>query len=167
MTATILASILVAAPALSAAVPVATQDLAIIRYEKTACFGFCPVFVVTLRSDGEGVFEGQHYTAVQGARRFHITPERFRAFAAALAPLRPRAGKLLYDEANRCHGAGAAPSDGSSTGVAWRTREGRETVLYFYDGCGVPEVRRRLDAARALLPIEAFVGRPCLRNCRR
>jgi hypothetical protein len=166
MTATILASILVA-PALSAAAPPVAPDVASIRYEKTACFGFCPVFVVTLHSDGEGVFEGRQYTAVRGARRFHVTPERFRAFAAELAPLRPRAGKVLYDEANRCHGAGSAPTDGSSTGVAWRTREGRETALYYYDGCGVPSVSERLDAARALLPVKAFVGRPCLRNCRR
>jgi hypothetical protein len=166
MLATILASILVA-PALSAAAPPVASDVAIIRYEKTACFGFCPVFVVTLRSDGEGVFEGRQYTAVRGTRSFHVTPERFRAFAAALAPLRPRAGKLLYGEENRCHGAGPAPTDASSTGVAWRTREGRETSLYFYDGCGVPAVSQRLDAARALLPVKAFVGRPCIRNCRR
>ncbi|MBX3563660.1 MAG: hypothetical protein KF730_03690 [Sphingomonas sp.] len=30
-----------------------------IRYETSACFGACPIYVVTLRPDGTGTFEGK------------------------------------------------------------------------------------------------------------
>jgi Domain of unknown function (DUF6438) len=150
--------------ALGAAEP--PRDPDIIRYEETACFGFCPVFVVTVGRDGQGLFEGRQHTAVQGTRRFRMTRAQFTALAAKLAPLRPASGHISYDYDTRCQGAGVPPTDGASTNIGWR--EGRKgQSLHFYSGCPQRSVSLRLFQARAMLPIKAFIGQPCLRGrCR-
>jgi hypothetical protein len=132
-----------------------------IRYETTQCFGFCPLFVVTVHRDGQGVFEGRQHTAVQGTRRFRITRAQFRAFAATLEPVRPASGHVSYDYDTRCQGAGVPPTDGASTNVGWR--EGRTgQSLHYYSGCSQQSMELSLRQARALLPITAFIGRACL-----
>ena len=67
-----------------------------ISYETGPCFGACPVFRVTVNSDGSGTFEGRRFTAVTGERGFRVTPAQYRAFADQLAPLRPASGTMRY-----------------------------------------------------------------------
>ena len=63
-----------------------------ISYETGHCFGACPVYAVTVHSDGSGLFEGKRFTAVSGQRAFRIDPDQYRAFAGRLEPLRPDSG---------------------------------------------------------------------------
>ena len=59
-----------------------------------ACFGFCPIYRVTVSADGSGVFEGVRFTAVsRRARASGSSAAQYRAFAAQLAPLRPAAAR--------------------------------------------------------------------------
>src|SRR6185436_11964809 len=37
-----------------------------IRLERTACFGECPVYVVTIDARGNVTFEGRHFVRVEG-----------------------------------------------------------------------------------------------------
>jgi hypothetical protein len=137
-----------------------------IRYEATACFGYCPVFVVDVDRDGRGVFDGRRHTAVRGIRRFRMTRAQFTAFASKLAPVRPAGGDIRYDYDTKCKGAGVPVTDGPSTNVTWR--EGRTSQsLHFYSGCPQRPVYQRLSQAAKLLPIEAFIGKSGLRSgCR-
>ena len=57
-----------------------------ITYETGPCFGACPVYSVTVRPDGTGVFDGKRFTAVSGVRAFTLTKAQYDAFAARLAP---------------------------------------------------------------------------------
>ncbi|MEA3002773.1 MAG: hypothetical protein QOH81_1561 [Sphingomonadales bacterium] len=128
-----------------------------IRYETGPCFGACPVYTVTVRADGSGLFEGRRFTAVSGSRAFRITPGQYRAFAAWLAPLRPRRGILRYDGAPLC---GRMATDLPSADVKWRLRDGSERELYYYYGCdmdGKRAMAERLRKAPGLLPIAAFI----------
>lgn len=146
--------------ALAAAQPVpAAAQVTSISYETTACFGYCPIYRVTVSADGSGLFEGRRFSAFQGQRRFRITPAQFRAFAARLGPARPARGDIVYDRGTSCQGAGPPPTDHPSIIVTWVEPRRRQT-LHFYTGCRNPDIRRALDEARSLLPIERLINPP-------
>ena len=128
-----------------------------ISFETGPCFGACPVYRVTVNSDGSGSFDGRRFTAVGGERAFRVTPAQFRAFAAQLAPLRPASGERRYS-GEACE---MMATDMPSTDVTWRSGAS-EQHLYFYHGCDMEENRaiaERLNAAPALLPIGDLVRR--------
>ena len=126
-----------------------------ITFETGPCFGACPIYRMTINSDGSGIFEGRRFTAVTGTRAFRATPAQYRAFAAHLAPLRPASGTVRYSgEACR-----SMATDLPSAEVTWRSRRG-EQGLYFYYGCDMQRNRaiaERLTAAPDLLPIGDFI----------
>jgi len=128
-----------------------------IAYETGPCFGACPVYRVTVNSDGTGRFEGQRFTAVEGERTFRITPERYRALLAHLEPLRPARGSVRYS-GEACE---TMATDLPSAEVTWRTPGDGEQQLYFYHGCDMERNRaiaERLDAVPSLLPIGEFIA---------
>ena len=153
--------LLAALPALSAAMPAPSPRPATpvwtIIYETGPCFGACPVYRLTINSGGDGTFEGRRFTAVTGMRAFRFTPAQARAFARALAPLRPARGSVRY-EGDRCNHRIA--TDMPSAEVTWRDRRGPQS-LYLYYGCDMQRNRaiaERLRAAPALLPIGDYIG---------
>jgi hypothetical protein len=151
----ILAAALLALPACATTAP-AGAPVESISYETGLCFGACPVYLVTVSSDGSGSFEGRRFTAVTGRRDFRVTPEQYRAFASRLEPLRPASGSLRYSGPPLCE---TMATDLPSAEVTWRT-SGGEQSLYFYYGCDMQEKRamaERLRSAPDLLPIGAFI----------
>ena len=149
----------VAALAAAALPSPAAAQVTSISYETTPCFGFCPIYRVTVNADGSGLFEGRRHSQAQGQRRFRITPAQFRAFVARLAPARPPRGDITYDRGTSCQGAGPPPTDHPSIIVTW-TEARRRQRLDFYTGCRNPDIRRALDDARRLLPIERWINPP-------
>jgi hypothetical protein len=127
-----------------------------ITYRTGACFGRCPIYEVTVNSNGSATFNGINFTAVRGERAFRITSTQYRAFAAHLAPLRPAGGDRDYNGSN----CGSTATDLPSADVTWRARRG-EQRLHFYYGCDMEKNRalaQRLSSAPALLPIRDFIG---------
>ena len=141
------------APAKAPGTPIQT-----ITYETGPCFGRCPVYRVTIDSDGSGRFEGIRFTAVRGVRRFRASPAQYQAFARQLEPVRPARGSVRY-QGSACH---SEMTDMPSTEVTWRSRRGTQS-LYFYHGCDRQLNRalaERLNAAPGLLPIGDFIRPP-------
>ncbi|HET7696969.1 MAG TPA: membrane dipeptidase [Vicinamibacterales bacterium] len=68
-----------AAPAAAQSVPV--QAPIAITLERTACFGFCPVYTVTLRDDGTVTYNGRQHVKVTGNHTWKIDPAAVRALA--------------------------------------------------------------------------------------
>lgn len=124
-----------------------------ISYETTACYGFCPVYKVTVNVDGSGTFEGREHVAALGERQFRISRAQFAALARHLEPIRPARGDVRYDAASRCRGAGLPPTDGASMVVTWRGAPRAPQTLLFYSGCPQRDVQTRLRDAPRLLPI--------------
>lgn len=148
-----IAATLIALPA--CATPRSVTPIQTISFETGPCFGACPVYRVTVNSDGSGTFEGRRFTAVTGTRPFRATPAQYRAFAAHLAPLRPASGTVRYS-GDACR---SMATDLPSAEVTWRSPRG-EQILYFYYGCDMARNRaiaERLTAAPALLPIGDFI----------
>ena len=134
-----------------------TQE-ATIRYETTPCFGTCPVYVVTVRPDGSGTFEGKRFTAVTGTQSFTASPAEVRRFAAALAPYRPASGERLYRQGTALCGPQMV-SDMPSVDVRWTDARGEQHLAFDY-GCdleGRTAMRDALRGAPDALPIAALV----------
>jgi hypothetical protein len=129
-----------------------------ITYETGPCFGACPVFSVTVRPDGSGVFTGKRFTAVTGEREFKLTPGQYAAFAARLAPYRPASGEKRY-EGQACH---QLATDMPSVDVRWTRAIGDSQALMFYFGCDMERNRAIADALGnapdALPQLEPLIG---------
>jgi hypothetical protein len=61
--------------------PASAQDPVTITLERTACFGFCPAYKVTIRGDGTVAYEGGAHTKVLGEQTWKIDPAAVRALA--------------------------------------------------------------------------------------
>jgi hypothetical protein len=156
---------LAALPLLPVAGPAAAAQAQSITYETGPCFGFCPIYRVTVRADGTGLYEGIRHVAVRGQRRFRLTPGQYRAFARHLEPVRPTRGSVRYStDPDLC---GPVTTDMPSAEVIWqrgRTRQG----LYFYFGCRRQRaIGERLQRAPTLLPmIGPWIARPAVNDPR-
>ena len=129
-----------------------------ISYQTGPCFGRCPVYTVSVRPDGTGMFEGRNFTAVTGERAFRLTRAEYDAFAAKLAPYRPERGEIRYTpDEPRC---GSAPTDMPSVEVIWTRAIGDSQKLHFYYGCrnANPAMAEALGHAAELLPIQTLIG---------
>lgn len=58
------------------AIPAAAQDEAevAITLERGACFGVCPVYTLTIYTDGTVIFNGERHTTVEGEQSIQIDP---------------------------------------------------------------------------------------------
>lgn len=133
-------------------------ELKSIAYEAGPCSTLCPVYRVTVGADGKGLFEGVRNTAAAGRHYFAVSAEAFSAFAAALAPVRPKEGLSPYDSRRGCE----TKAEGfPSVRISWRGRSGpRQNLLYDF-GCNAErnrEVSDRVGQAPSLLPIGALIG---------
>lgn len=54
----------------------------LITLERTVCFGSCPIYSVTIASDGRVTFEGRQYTKIKGIVRGKISRKKFRQLVA-------------------------------------------------------------------------------------
>ena len=127
-----------------------------IRYATGPCLGTCPVYVVTVNSDGIGQFDGRQNVLVKARRTFAISPAEFEQFKAALAPYRPT-GTREYRGANCTSQATDLPT----VEVAWSIEERRDILLADF-GCDMAQNQRMYDALAAApryLPLDIFVGR--------
>lgn len=132
-----------------------------IRYETGPCFGVCPVYQVTVRPDGSGVFNGIRFTAVTGERAFRVSRADYAAFAATLAPYRPASGTVLYTPANPKNCAEQA-TDLPTVDVTWTRAIGDSQALSFYFGCDMEKNHVMGEALGSapdrLPPLEALIG---------
>lgn len=129
-----------------------------IRYETGPCFGRCPVYTVTVRPDGTGIFEGKRFTAVTGERAFRLTSAQYDAFAAKLAPYRPRSGELRYAPGEKT--CPNVATDMPSVDVVWTRAIGDSQHLYVYYGCVMQNhaIKQALGEAAEGLPIQDLIG---------
>ena len=65
----------------TSATSVPLQGSVQITLERTACFGFCPVYTVTLRDDGSVAYNGKEHVKVTGQQTWKIDPAAVRALA--------------------------------------------------------------------------------------
>lgn len=105
------------------------SELASITLSVGPCFGFCPVYDLTLQSNGDVLFDGKRHTAIVGERRRNIPQATYRAIAADLARFRPAGSEPVPAACD------AAISDTSSFTVTWRDAGGGQAITTTQRGC--------------------------------
>lgn len=130
-----------------------------ITYETGPCFGACPIYSVTIRPDGSGVFTGKRFTAVTGEREFKLTPGQYKAFADRIAPYRPASGEVRYVQGEKnCE---QVATDLPSVDITWTRAIGDSQKLYYYFGCDMEKNQAMSEAlgdAPDELPLEELIG---------
>jgi len=94
-----------------------------ILLERTACFGFCPIYKLTIYGDGKIEFDGKNYVNAIGHHVKTISPEKV---AMMLTELESINLKGKYD----CYDATDNP-----TAIITVTREGKTKQIVHYHGC--------------------------------
>jgi hypothetical protein len=122
--------------ALLMAQPDSTHN-AVIRLERTACYGTCPAYKVTIYGTGEVIYEGKAHVRVVGTRRAKIAPH------TAEQLIKDCEDYLDFAEHNKIERPRRPDvSDGSDT-LFTLTRNGRMVSLEEY--VGAPEKRTTLE----------------------
>lgn len=147
----------VAAPTAPAA-PAAVREQ--ITISRSSCFGVCPVFTVTVSSDGQGIWEGRQNVAYVGKRPFSISPEQFAALTQRIDKWRPTRRLDMGGGSPVCR---MLTTDQATTRIVWSGPEPKRVdELILYHGCDMTGKGTMLPdvlAAPGLLPISGFVGR--------
>jgi hypothetical protein len=122
---------------------------AAITLERTACFGGCPVYTISVSPSGEVRFEGRAHVRKLGAATGRVPPERVDALLSELE----RGGYFTFAERytppEPACGRYATDSPSAITSVTLRGRTKRVTHDY---GCGgapgaLVVLERRIDEA--------------------
>jgi hypothetical protein len=130
-----------------------------ITYRTQPCFGACPVYTVSVSSDGHGTFTGTRFTVVTGERAFTLSRAEYDRFAALLAPYRPDSGEVRYEMGS--DNCGPAPTDMPGAEVSWVGSSQTSRSLHFYFGCSAKnrDLAAALRAAPDALPIADLIGK--------
>lgn len=115
-----------------------------ISYSTGPCFGACPVYAFTVQANGDGSFEGKRFTQTSGTRSFKLTRAQFDAFAAALAPYRPKAGTNRRTVPGQ-PGCDRAATDMPSVEITWTGPAGTSSLSHYF-GCNMEANRALTDA---------------------
>jgi hypothetical protein len=128
-----------------------------ITYETGGCFGRCPIYTVTVHSNGTGLFVGHRFTTVTGNQAFTVTPAQYALFVNHLAPVRPASGVERHAHGSDCT---SEVTDLPSIDVKWNGANNQQQELFVYEGCrfsGSQAMITRLQQAPGLLPIGSFI----------
>jgi len=121
------------------------------------CFGFCPVYSVSVAPDGAVRFEGERHTTVVGVKDKTVSPQAYQAVARSLAEWRPASGTSAQTECEQ------RASDLPTYTVVWTDAAGQTTTLNHDGGC-MSETNSRLKAALQAVPgqlgVEPWLERP-------
>ena len=71
-----------------------------IQYEAGACFGFCPIFKMTINPDRTAVIEAEHFTFSEGKSKGEFSEEKEGTFTATLTEADYQKMVALLDGAN-------------------------------------------------------------------
>jgi hypothetical protein len=107
--------------------PVAQRET--IAWSAGPCFGFCPVYKVSVTPSGTITFDGERHTAVVGRKVREGGPEAYRIITEALEPYRPAVGTTAQTQCDQ------QMTDLSAYVVTWAREDGTITTLQHDKGC--------------------------------
>jgi len=114
---------------------------AVITLERTACFGTCPVYQLTIYGDGKVVYEGKAFVTVTGRHTAQISPEQVQQLVTAFKTAN------FFSLENQ-YVVGATDLPGAWTSI---TSNGQSKRVWRYGSSDNPELN---NAPRSLTELE-------------
>jgi hypothetical protein len=150
-------TLLVAAWATTAAadstVPQPAAGKLMASLQRTACYGTCPIYKVTVFSDGTLKYEGERFVKKTGAQSGTISP-------AELAELRKAFAQADYFALHDKYESYDV-TDNPSAITFFDDGKRKKTIAHYHGDRSAPEALRTLeDRIDALVHIERFIGTP-------
>ena len=113
-----------------------------ITLKRTACFGTCPEYKITISADGAVVFEGQSFVKKVGIAKTVISEEKVRKLLAAFEKINYFELRDRYEEQE--DGCTQQATDTTSAITSIRTNGKSKSVRHYY-GCWGVEVLAELE----------------------
>ena len=109
----------------------------VVTLERTACFGVCPVYKLTIYGDGRVVYEGIRFVRVEGTITTTISEDEIRQLIAEFQKIDYFSLKDSYEE----HNATDMPSAFTSLTVDGKTK----TVRHYHGDLSAPQKLTELE----------------------
>lgn len=125
-----------------------TGDRGSITLEETPCFGFCPVYKMTLNSDGSYILDGGRHSRTEGVQEGELQSAAYDRAAGALreAEFDSRPKQIVMGEPS-CK---TPHTDAQTAIITWERPEGTKQVR-FYKGCDLPAMETAVESLRAAM----------------
>ncbi len=118
-----------------------------ITLERTACFGTCPVYTVTISGDGTVSYDGRQFVGVTGTQRAHVDPAVVRALVDDFKAIGFFELRDAYREVENPDGTTTSVTDLPTIRVSLRIGDrSKEVVDYFGAPKPLRDLERRIDA---------------------
>ncbi len=137
-----------------------TVDLSqlVISLERGVCFGFCPIYRVTIEGDGTVTWEGEQHVEVVGTETAQIEPEQVQELVAAFQALDFFALKDSYTEKCEPDGTCSTVTDLPSTTTTINLNGQIKSVTNYYGGPeGLAELEIMIDE---IANTQQWIGTP-------
>ena len=161
MTVTAVAALLAGCATVKDGSPAPAPGADTIRFSAGPCFGFCPVYSVTVKPDGASLLTPERNTAVPGETRFTVAPSQYRRLRESVAAFRPKTGsEMRIGPGENCE---RVATDLPEYRIVWTQQGQDDTQLSFYSGCfdeRYAPLRAAIAALPQLLEIEAMLKAP-------
>lgn len=138
-------------------IPEATAPEPVITLERTPCFGFCPVYTLTIYSDGTAVYNGKDFVEVTGEHTEIIGVEGVNSLVDAFL----EAGYLEWEDAYTNREMTDMPSAITSLTVDGQTKR----IEHYYGDSSAPEALTDLEKlVDTTVNTEQWIGEPNASN---
>ena len=105
--------------------------------ERTGCFGTCPIYSVTVRTDGTVEYEGRRFVKLRGHRVGKLDAHQLAALRAAFS----EAKFLALEDRFACFEA----TDNPSAIVTYRSGDKVRTLRHYYGCLSAPKTMETLE----------------------
>lgn len=130
-------------PASSAQKKDATGDITSILMHRSGCYGFCPIYEVTVTGQGDVTFDGHRFVEKTGKQHSKVSPSKFQQLAALVVQI----GFFKLQDGYRYKQDGCSEwwSDSPTVDIIVTRDSMRKHVSYYY-GCKGPSVANQIIA---------------------
>jgi hypothetical protein len=119
--------------------------------ERTACFGWCPIYKLTVYRDGVVEYDGEDFVKTKGKATGHLAPERL----TELDQLFEQRGYLALHDAYTDYSVTDMPSVKTSYSVGGKTKQVQH---YLGDSTAPKELGEIEEGIDRIVQVEQWIG---------
>ena len=122
----------------------------VVTLERTACFGFCPMYKLTIYGDGRVVYEGNRFVKITGTKTTRISPMKARQLMLEFQRIQ------YFNLQDRYEGG---PTDAPSAITSFQMGPKFKTVYHYLASPDAPQKLTDLEAKiDATVNVQQWIG---------